>query len=103
MATASTRILTRDQAESKGWDVMVAEHPNGSVYHHTAFADVVSRTFRHTEPYFVSLVDDCDHLRGGLLVSLVRSWLTGNRLVSIPWACYADPMVALSRRVQAAL
>ena len=93
MSATDIQILTTEQAEAKGWNAMVAEHPLGSAYHHTAFSKVISATFGHTEPYFIALANDRDHLCGGMLVLRVKSWLTGNRLVSVPWACYADPMV----------
>jgi serine/alanine adding enzyme len=72
---------------------MVAEHPLGSVYHHTAFGQVIAATFRHAEPHYLALLDAAGRCFGGIVLFLVRSWLTGNRLVSIPWACYGDPLV----------
>lgn len=88
------QILTTEQAESKGWNNMVAEHPMGSVFQHTAFVKVISATFGHTRPYYMSLQDKSDRCVGGLVIFLVKSWLTGIRLVSIPFAFYADPMIS---------
>jgi len=71
---------------------MVADHPLGSVYQHTTFGKVITSTFGHIEPYYMALLDKGGRCLGGLALFLVKSWLTGNRLVSIPWACYGDPM-----------
>lgn len=90
----NVQILTAEQAESRGWNNMVAEHPLGSVFQHTAFVKVISATFGHTKPYYVSLLDKSGHCVGGLAILLVKSWLTGVRLVSIPFAFYADPMIS---------
>ncbi len=88
------QILTIEQAESIGWNNMVAEHPLGSVFQHTAFMKVISATFGHTKPYCLSLLDKSGRCLGGLAIFLVKSWLTGIRLVSIPFAYYADPMIS---------
>jgi len=75
---------------------MVANHPLGLVFHHTAYGRMIEASFSHMRPYYVSLSGADDSCRGGLSLFLVRSWLTGNRLVSIPWAAYGDPMVSSS-------
>ncbi len=72
---------------------MVASHSLGSVYHHTAFGRTVVATVGHVRPYYIALIDARGECTGGLAVFLVKSWLTGNRLVSVPWACYGDPLV----------
>jgi serine/alanine adding enzyme len=87
------RVLTLDEAESRGWNRMVAAHPLGSVFHHTAFLTTISATFGHTTPYCVACLDESGQCRGGMALFLVKSWLTGRRLVSLPFTFYADPMV----------
>ncbi len=72
---------------------MVAAHPLGSVFQHTAFLRTVAATFGQTRPYCMALVDDHERCFGGLALFRVKSWLTGCRLVSIPFAFYADPMI----------
>lgn len=89
----SVKTLTIEQAEAKGWNDMVAVHPLGSVFQHTAFLRTIAATFGQTRPYCVSLLDDNERCLGGLALFRVKSWLTGCRLVSIPFAFYADPMI----------
>lgn len=86
-------VWTLEEAREKGWDDMVAAHPMGSVFQHTAYGRVIATTFKHTRPYYLALRDRSGCLRGGLGIFLVRSWLTHNRLVSLPFAFYSDPMV----------
>jgi len=90
---SGVRILTIEQAESMGWNDMLAAHPMGSVFQHTAFIRVICATFGQVQPYVLSLWDAKECCVGGLAICLVRSWLTGRRLVSIPFAFYADPVV----------
>jgi GNAT superfamily N-acetyltransferase len=91
-ASADIRVLTIEEAESRGWNQLVATHPLGSVFQHTAFLKMIAATFGHTTPYCVSLLDRAEQCCAGLAVFLVKSWLTGRRLVSIPFTFYADPM-----------
>jgi hypothetical protein len=86
-------VKTLEQAEAGGWNAMVAEHPMGSVFQHTAYGRMLLATFKHLEPYYLALVDADGIIKGGLGVSLVKSWLTHNRLVALPFAFYSDPMV----------
>ncbi len=86
-------VRTLEQAEAGGWDAMVAAHPMGSVFQHTAYSRMLLATFKHIEPYYLSLVDAEGAIRGGLSIHLVKSWLTHNRLVALPFAFYSDPMV----------
>lgn len=90
----SVRVLTVEEAESIGWNEMLAAHTMGSVFQHTAFIRMISTTFGHVRPYVLSLCDADGCCVGGLAIFLVKSWLTGRRLVSIPFAFYADPVVS---------
>ena len=96
MANSLVELLTLDEAESRGWNDMVMNHPLGSVFHHTAYAKVIHANFHHMTPCYVSLIGSDGSCQGGLVLFLVRSWLTGNRLVSIPWAAYGDPLIRTS-------
>jgi len=91
---------TLEQAQANGWDAMVAAHPMGSVFQHTAYGNVIATTFKHTQPHYLALRDQDGCLRGGLAIFLVRSWLTHNRLVSLPFAFYCDPMVESKEELQ---
>ena len=93
-------ILSIDEAESRGWDDMIMNHPLGSVFHHTSYGKVIQSTFNHMTPYYVSLIGTDGNCKGGLVLFLVRSWLTGNRLVSIPWAAYGDPLIRSSEEFE---
>lgn len=86
-------VWTLEQAETQGWNDMVAAHPMGSVFQHTAYGRVISTTFKQTRPYYLALRDRNGRLYGGLGIFLVKSWLTHDRLVSLPFAFYSDPMV----------
>ena len=64
------------------------------VYHLTAWRRAVEEAFSHIEGRVLLLRSSRDgELMGGLPLYTVKSWLLGNRLVSIPFASYCDPLV----------
>ncbi len=76
------------------WDDFVKAHPWGTVYHLTAWRRAVEEAFSHIEGRFLLLRSSRDGgLIGGLPLYTVKSWLLGNRLVSIPFASFCDPLV----------
>lgn len=81
------------EKEEQAWDKMVEEHPFGSVFQTSFFKKVIAETFPQTKPYYLALVDQKGNMRGGMPIFLVRSWLTGTRLVSLPFVYYSDPLV----------
>ena len=75
-AAVKLEVKTLDQAEAGGWNTMVAAHPMGSVFQHTAYGRMLLATFRHIEPYYLSLVDGQGAITGGLGLFRVRSFCT---------------------------
>lgn len=77
------------------WDKFVENHPRGWIVHLSGWKKVIESTFPHIKGHYLALVDkDTNEIRAGLPVYEVRSWLTGNRLVSIPFATICDPLVS---------
>lgn len=72
---------------------MIDEHPLGSVFQHSSFKKVIRSTFPHTKPYYIALIDRKGDITAGIPLFLVKNWLTGNRLVSLPFAYYSDPLI----------
>lgn len=76
------------------WDAFVAGHPYGWIVHTSGWKKVIESTFPHMKGHYFALVDsDTNNIKAGLPIYEIRSWLTGNRLVSIPFATLSDPLV----------
>jgi len=83
-----------DPATDARWDNFVATHPFGWLTHSSLWQRVLERSFSHMKGYFPALVDaESGAIRAALPVYEVKSWLTGRRLVSIPWATLSDPLI----------
>src|ERR1051326_887323 len=79
------------------WDAFVSTHPLGLVYHLSAWKRVLEDAFSHIRGKFLVLSDpETGEIQAGLPVYTVKSWLLGNRTVSIPFASFCDPLVSNS-------
>jgi len=77
------------------WDTFVSAHPLGLVYHLSAWKRVLEDTFPHIQGRFLAMRDaETDEIQAGLPVYAVKSWLLGNRIVSIPFASFCDPLIS---------
>jgi hypothetical protein len=54
--------------------------------------EALNRTYSY-EPFVVTTTPPGERLRNGLVLCKVSSWLTGNRLVSLPFADHCDPLL----------
>ena len=74
------------------WDALVAAHPAASVFHTCGWLEALQRTYGFEPLVFTTCPPDAP-LTNGIVVCGVRSWLTGRRLVSVPFADHCDPLV----------
>ena len=74
------------------WDEFVGRHPNASVFHSAGWLRALQRTYRF-QPIAFTTSRPGDELRNTLVFCVVRSWLTGRRLVSLPFSDHCEPLV----------
>jgi hypothetical protein len=74
------------------WDEFVSSHPRSSVFHTSAWLDALRRTYGY-EPICYTLSPPNDPLRSGLLFCRIESWITGRRLVSLPFSDHCDLLI----------
>ncbi len=89
-----SKVILIDPCLDPRWDRFVESHPFGWVAHLSAWKRVLESTFPHMKGHYLSLVDDKGDIQAGLPLFEVRSPITGNRLVSIPFATLCDPLVS---------
>ena len=76
------------------WDKFVEDHPLGTIYHLSGWKRVIESSFKHISGTVIVICNKSGQLEAGLPVYLVKSWFTGNRIVSAPFALYCDPLVS---------
>lgn len=86
-----------DPTNDSRWDSFVHSHPFGWICHLSGWGQALERSFKHIKGHYLAVLDERGtHIRSALPLFEVRSWLTGNRLVSIPFATLCDPLISSS-------
>jgi CelD/BcsL family acetyltransferase involved in cellulose biosynthesis len=78
------------------WEKFVEKHPCSSVFHTVPWMRALSLTCNY-EPVVFTTAAAGDELQEGVLFGYIRSKLTGNRLVSMPYADHCDLLNAESK------
>jgi hypothetical protein len=81
-----------DPLNDQRWDRFVERHPFGWITHLSGWKRVLDECFSHMHGYYLTLSDSAGDLKAALPIYSVDSWLTGRRLVSIPFATLSDPL-----------
>lgn len=71
------------------WDTLVACHPRASAFHQRGWLEALKRTYGY-EPLVLTSSAPGEPLHDGIVLCHISSWLTGNRLVSLPFADHCD-------------
>jgi len=88
-----------DPSEDKRWDEFVADHPQGTVFHLSNWARVLQKTYGYIPCYFILESSD-KKIKAGCPFFLVRSWLTGNRLVCLPFTDNCLPLAVSCENIE---
>ena len=74
------------------WENFVDRHPQASVFHGRGWLEALWRTYGY-EPVVYSTDSPSGELTNGVVLCRVNSWLTGRRLVSLPFTDHCEPLV----------
>jgi hypothetical protein len=85
-------VRTLDPLKDPRWAELVDRHPAASVFHTPAWLDSLRATYGY-EPTVFTTSGPRDDVTNGVLVCRVRSWLTGRRLVSVPFADHCELLI----------
>jgi hypothetical protein len=84
-------IHTINPLSDRRWDDLIAQHPKASAFHQRAWLEALARTYAY-EPVVFTTSPPGVALKNGLLFCHVNSWLTGRRLVSLPFSDHNEPI-----------
>jgi hypothetical protein len=73
------------------WNRFVGQHPRGSLFHSTPWLKALQRTYGY-QPIAFTTSKPSDELTNGIVFCWVRSWLTGKRIVSLPFSDHCEPL-----------
>ena len=100
LAMRQTEVYELNPLTDPGWDAFVERHPHGGIFHTSGWLQALQDTYQY-RPTWVTTTAPGAPLAEGMLFCEVNSWLTGRRLVSLPFSDHCDPLAASSAEVGA--
>ena len=85
-------LFELDPVTDSRWSECVARSPHATVFHTPQWLEATRRTYGYRPVVFTDAPTG-DALRNGVLFCRVASWLTGRRLVALPFSDHCDPQV----------
>jgi hypothetical protein len=85
-------IHTLNPLEDRRWIEFIGKHPNASIVHTPGWLAVLKQTYGY-EPVVYTTTPEDSALRNGAVFCRVSSWLTGRRLVSLPFTDHCGLLV----------
>ena len=85
------RLYELDPTQDRRWAELVERHPKASIFHTVAWLDTLRHSYAY-EPVAFTTSPPSGELKSGLVFCRVNSWLTGRRLVSLPFSDYCEPL-----------
>jgi hypothetical protein len=91
-AERAVAVFTLDPIRDARWSDLVERHPRASVFHTAAWLQALEVAYGY-RALACTTSSPGERLENGVSFCDVRSWLTGRRLVSVPFADHCDPLV----------
>jgi GNAT acetyltransferase-like protein len=87
----STRAYEIDPLSDSRWESFISDHPQSSVFHSRHWLQALQIAYGY-DPAVLTTSAPETALTNGLVFCRVKSWLTGTRLVSLPFSDHCDPL-----------
>ncbi len=85
-------LYTLDPILDNRWDELVASHPRASAFHHKGWLQALANTYGY-RPTILTSTPPGNRLSNGIAFCEIKSWITGSRLVSLPFSDHAEPLL----------
>jgi CelD/BcsL family acetyltransferase involved in cellulose biosynthesis len=93
LCSAAVIVHTFDPLDDTRWTSFVESEVQSSVFHTASYLDALRRTYGYQPVVYTTSAPEAP-LTNGIVLCRVNSWLTGSRLVSVPFADHCEPLVA---------
>ena len=81
------------------WTEFLERHPRASVFHIPEWLEALRRTYGY-EPVGLTTSAPGQNLSNGIVFCRVESWLTGRRMVSVPFSDHCQPLVGSEEELE---
>jgi hypothetical protein len=73
------------------WDDFVNRQNQSTIFHTSAWAKVIQESYGYI-PYYYVIEDDTKQLKAAIPFHFINSWLTGKRMICLPFSDYCYPI-----------
>lgn len=80
------------------WSEFVDVHPRASIFHTREWLVSLAKTYGYVA-FAIAMISETGEIQAAIPVCAVESWLTGNRLISLPFADHCEPLVSSSSEI----
>lgn len=88
-----------DPLHDSRWATFIEGHLDASVFHTPQWLEALRRTYRY-EPVALTTTAPGKDLTNGIVFCRVQSWLTGRRMVSLPFSDHCQPLVGSEKELE---
>lgn len=90
-SSTAVSVYRIDPVRDRRWTGFLERHPRASVFHCPAWLEALRRTYGY-QCVVLTTAEPGAALTNGLPVCRVKSWLLGDRLVSLPFSDHCEPL-----------
>lgn len=81
-----------DPIRDTRWAEFIGRHDSASVFHSLPWLEALQRTYGYT-PVVYTTSPPSSPLSNGIVLCQIHSWLTGHRMVSVPFSDHCEPLL----------
>jgi hypothetical protein len=85
------KVYTLDPLRDERWAEFIARHPSASVFHSVPWLAAIRKTYGY-KPVAYTTSSPTEPLSNAMVFCEIRSWITGRRLVSLPFSDHCEPL-----------
>jgi hypothetical protein len=85
-------VYTVDPLRDSRWEEFVGNHEFSSVFHSRSWLEAIQQTYGYT-PIVYTTSPPSSPLSNGIVLCKIKSWLTGRRMVSLPFSDHCEPLL----------
>jgi hypothetical protein len=85
-------VYTIDPLRDARWAEFISCHNSASIFHSKPWLEAVQRTYGYT-PVVYTTSPPSSPLSNGIVLCQINSWLTGRRMVSVPFSDHCEPLL----------
>ena len=91
-----------DPLADERWGQLLEADPSASIFHTTGWLQALKHTYGY-EPIGFTTSKPKERLSNGIIFCRVKSWITGSRIVSLPFSDHCEPLLDSAESFEALL